>query len=98
MGKGPREIRGCAFGVRTESRRRERLLGSRPKGGRPREDWYADHLSISYHVEFLTTRHDRGSTEIGFAPFDVTIPLIEVLFYLVRFLYHSGFTSPVLDL
>ena len=33
--------------------------------------------------EFLTTRCHRGSTEIGFAPFEVTIPGIELL-YLVN--------------
>ena len=84
MGKGPRKIRGCIRSVRTGSRRSKRLLGSRPKGGRPREDRYADYLTISYHFEFLTTRRRRGPTEIGFAPFEVTIPSIEVL-YLVNF-------------
>ena len=97
MGKGPREIRGCILGVRTESRRHERLFGSRPKGGRPCEDWYANYLSISRHIEFLTTRRHRGSTEIGFAPFELTISLIEVL-YLVKFLYHYGLTALFPDL
>ena len=40
-------------------------------------------LSISYRFDFLTTRHHRGPTEIGFAPFEITIPSIEVL-YLVN--------------
>src|SRR5258706_3237605 len=79
MVKGPRKIRGCILGIWTGSRCRERLLGSRPKGRRPREDWYADCLYISYHFEFLTTRRHRGETEIGFAPFEVTISIIELL-------------------
>ena len=83
MGKGSRKIRRCVLGVRTGSRRSKRLLGSCPKGGRPREDWYADYLSISYHFEFLTVRRRRGPTEIGFAPFEVTIPSLEVLYLVI---------------